>query len=312
MKFTKERQKMNRRFIHATRNSRRLAASAVATLLLASAPLMLNRGDAFAASAATTADAAAAPDYQNVVERHGVSSFVIYPRPISEISLPNGLHDVATRVPYQEKGVWILPLFFRGKIRGKSIDEKNWAFILPSGARIELASAPQDGSWKYNDDDHIYTRGDGARFGYENFKIPDESKEGYLQCDDIRSGVVRLDAAGHPLWRKTYVRLINATEDDWGYCGHYPHQKQVQGPSFLVGFGDDTIGVQVGDALVRVSAQTGMPVGPGSDVKVLDSAAVAAARYARHLKLDGTDDKEGISEAEYYKLETRYFFPEAH
>lgn len=295
---------VKKRLTQSVRNGRSLAASTMTALLLVSAPLMLNQGNAFAASAA------APPDYEKVVERQDVNHVVTYLRPASEINLPNGLRDVVLDEPYIEKGVWTLPLFFRGNIRGKSFDRKNSIFTLLSGAQIAVVSEPTDGSWKYSDADGFYTRGDGARFGYEDFQLPAGIEDGGLKCGDISFGIVRLDTAGKPLWRKTYVKLVrNVSENMWGYCGHYPHQSQVVTQSTLVGFGDDTIGVLVAGSLIRVSADTGMPVGPVSDVKVFDSAKVAAARSERYLKMSDSGGKQGISEAEYYKLETQYFFP---
>jgi hypothetical protein len=295
---------MKKRLTHAAGNRRRLAASMMTALLLASAPLALNQGNAFAVSVA------APSDYEKVVERQDVSHAVRYLRPAGEINLPNGLRDVVLDEPYIESGVWTLPLFFRGNIRGKSFDSKNSIFTLLSGTKIAVVSEPADGSWKYSDADGFYTRGDGARFGYEDFQLPAGMEDGGLKCGDISFGIVRLDAAGKPLWRKTYVKLVrNVSDDMWGYCEHYPHQSQIVTQSTLVGFGDDTIGVLVAGSLIRVSADTGMPVGPVSDVKVFDSAKVAAARSERYLKMSRSDGKEGISEAEYYKLETQYFFP---
>ena len=290
------------RLTQAARDGQRRAASAVVALLLGAATLVLNEGNALAASAAEVT-----PGYQKVVERQGASVAVAYLDPSSEIDFPNGLRDVLTTIPYKRNGKWILQFFFRGTILAKSVDKKNSIFTLPSGAQITMELEPSDGSWKFDDVNDIYTRGDGSRFVHEHFQLPDGVEEVGMRCGDVRGGYVRLDASGHVLWRKTYVKLIrNLSDDDWGYCEHYPHQKQVEDQSILVGFGDDTIGVLVDDTLVRVSADTGMPVGPVSDVKVFDSAKVAAARAERYSKMSIPG---GISEEEYYRLETEYFFP---
>jgi len=282
-------------------------ASAIAALLLVSASLILAESEAAAAG-----DAAVARAYPPVVEPQGAADFVFYlDGPASAARLPNGLPDIALDRPHKKNGVWILPLFFRGKIPVASYNPKSFTVTLHSGAHISLEFEPTDGSWKRDDKTNIYTRADGARFGYEEFNLPDGIEDLEMRCGDVSGGVVRLDATGKPLWRKTYVKLEhNVREDDWGSCGHFPRQPQLLRGGDLIGFGDDTIGVLVGHTVIRVSAETGMPVGPVSDVKVFDSAEVAAARAERYSKVFGGGKLLTFdNEAEYYKLETDYFFP---
>jgi hypothetical protein len=299
---------VKRQITRAVMEGRHLATFAAVALLLVSASLALDQGEAFAAGEAATRA------YPQLSGRNNALSQVWYlDGPASVVNLPNGLTDVALRDPYKDNnGVWILPMFFGGKLRGAFYDSSNFTFVLRSGAHIQLVNYPANGSWKKADGTDIYIRSDGARFGYEDFELPDGIEDLGLQCGDIRSGVVRLDAAGKPLWRKTYVAIQrNPPEAEWGRnCSHYSHQAQVTGQGDLVGFGDDTIGVLVGTTVIRVSADTGMPIGPTPDVNVFDSEKVAKARAAMYSKLFGSNMRPGIdSEADYYKWEAGYFFP---
>jgi hypothetical protein len=291
--------------ICGARNGRRLVSSTLLALLVASTSLTLNDSYAFAAS-----DAATTPGNALVSERNHVENVHYLDGQAREVKLPNGMSDIAIQQPDGKKGLWYLPLFSKGTIRVSFVDFMEDVVTFPSGAKVRLVDEPTNGSWKYDIDKRIYVRGDGARFGYETFELPTGIKDKGLRCGDVGFGVVRLDAAGKPLWRKTYVKLQNnVPEDDWGICGHSPHQAQVLTQGQLVGFGDDTIGILIGDTLIRVSAESGMPVGPLSDVKVFDSEKVAAARAERYSKVFGDGDKAGPNaEAEYYKLETDFFF----
>jgi hypothetical protein len=274
----------------------------------------------------TTDESRTVPHYPSLSEQHGVRQVLYLDGPVNEVTLPNGLPDVAIDYPHAENGAWILPLLFSGKrLHVATFDRQRLVVTLQSGASIRLLGEPADRSWER--DASIsghriagmqlgdgYRRTDGARFAFESFVNAAVKDDGMFRCDGVTGGVVRLDAKGQALWRKTYVsEERDVSEADWGFCEHFRGQRQVIAQRALVGFFDGTVGVLVGRTLLRVSAETGLPLQPVPDVRVVDSSVAAAFRtgaYAKLLVETDTGQHASDAESQYYKLQAQFFFPE--
>lgn len=265
------------------------------------------------------------PVYPAVWERQGVREVFYLDGTADEIALPNGLPDLAVDYPQVEQGGWILPLLFSGKrVRVASFDRQRLVATLPSGATFRLLGKPADGSWERDAATSgrqvdglqlgdVFVRPDGAKFGFEQFTIADVRYDGIFRCDGASGGVAGFDAAGHVLWRKTYFgEQKNVPDADWGFCEHRPNGRRLVAQRVLVGFSDGTLGVLVGNTLLRVSAAAGLPVEAVRDIQVVDSAKVVDFRTAAYARLSvvGNTSMTQSAEALYYERQVKFFFAE--
>ncbi len=252
------------------------------------------------------------------------------------------------------KNRWYARTFFGNKkIPLKAYDRNTSQATLMTGETVQLITIAPDDSFHSMEDSEqprvdafipwqteglfgdmrltpLYRLKDGSFVGLEVLYQtmihslvgdPYRAQDDFLpsKCDQLRTGIVRMDAAKRVVWRRTYMWLSKSTpEFYWGDCPHHRGQTMLWNGNHVRLLPDGNLAISFALETVRVNLATGLPSKPIDRLSIVDTVDVLSFLRGVRARMEfvgvlepHASDVGGLwaGDAGYFRLQEYFFFP---